>query len=149
MSKRKAYRTDLSDTAGSAKKGTPVRLPGPEEDGPPALVDKDLYRRIVRASPDEAPLSELFGLETPHSNRAETALGWVSDADSGCGPAWRDARPADICRPPTSRRIDTTLPSAVVSRRTLRFRPGEWTSSNIPTRWAEASPEGTVSRRRP
>nr|WSZ20381.1 hypothetical protein OH837_47345 [Streptomyces canus] len=65
MSKRKAYRTDLSDTAGSAKKGTPIRLPGPEEDGPPALVDKDLYRRIVHAGADEAPLPELFGLETP------------------------------------------------------------------------------------
>ncbi|MGW3942827.1 AAA family ATPase [Streptomyces phaeochromogenes] len=48
-----------------------IRLPGPEEDQPPAVVSQDLYRRVVYGSADDAALSELFGLETPFSSRAE------------------------------------------------------------------------------
>ncbi|WP_328834627.1 AAA family ATPase [Streptomyces europaeiscabiei] len=55
----------------TADEGALIRLPGPEEDSPPAVVDEDLYRRVVYGSADDAVLSELFGLETPYSSRAE------------------------------------------------------------------------------
>lgn len=35
------------------------------------MVDEDLYRRVVFGSADDAVLSELFGLDTPYSGRAE------------------------------------------------------------------------------
>ncbi|MGA4902159.1 ATP-binding protein [Streptomyces griseoincarnatus] len=34
-------------------------------------MPEDLYRRVVYGSADDAALSELFGLETPFSSRAE------------------------------------------------------------------------------
>ncbi|NEA44499.1 AAA family ATPase [Streptomyces sp. SID11385] len=55
----------------AADEGGLIRLPGPEEQAPPAVVDEDLYRRVVYGSGDDAVLSELFGLETPYSTRAE------------------------------------------------------------------------------
>lgn len=48
-----------------------IRLSGPDEQGPPVVVNEDLYRRIVYGSGDDAAVSELFGLETPYSDRAE------------------------------------------------------------------------------
>ncbi|QKZ23813.1 AAA family ATPase [Streptomyces chartreusis] len=48
-----------------------IRLPGPAEAESPAVVSEDLYRRVVYGSGDDAALSELFGLETPFSSRAE------------------------------------------------------------------------------
>lgn len=55
----------------AADEGALIRLPGPDEDEPPAVVDEDLYRRVVYGSADDAVLSELFGLDTPYSSRAE------------------------------------------------------------------------------
>ncbi|MEW2326103.1 AAA family ATPase [Streptomyces griseoincarnatus] len=55
----------------AADEGALIRLPGPEEARPPAVVPEDLYRRVVYGSADDAALSELFGLETPFSSRAE------------------------------------------------------------------------------
>jgi hypothetical protein len=46
-------------------------MPGPDEDRAPEVVDEDLYHRVVYGSGDDAALSELFGLETPYSTRAE------------------------------------------------------------------------------
>lgn len=54
-----------------ADPGGLIRLPGPDEHGPPTVVDEELYQRIVYGSGDDAALSELFGLETPYSDRAE------------------------------------------------------------------------------
>ncbi|WP_404868625.1 AAA family ATPase [Kitasatospora griseola] len=48
-----------------------IRLPGVDEQQPAEVVDDDLYRRVVYGSGDDAVLSELFGLETPYSSRAE------------------------------------------------------------------------------
>lgn len=48
-----------------------IRLPGGDEEAAPAVVDEDLYRRVVYGSADDAVLSELFGLDTPYSSRAE------------------------------------------------------------------------------
>ncbi|MFF0086069.1 AAA family ATPase [Streptomyces canus] len=55
----------------AADPGGLIRLPGPEEQGGPEVVDDALYRRIVYGSGEDAVLSELFGLETPYSSRAE------------------------------------------------------------------------------
>jgi hypothetical protein len=55
----------------AADEGGLIRLPGPDEDAPPRVVGQDLYERIVFGSGDDAVLSELFGLDTPYSKRAE------------------------------------------------------------------------------
>ncbi len=55
----------------AADPGGLIRLPGPSEDESPQVVDQDLYDRVVYGSGDDAVLSELFGLETPYSERAE------------------------------------------------------------------------------
>ncbi len=55
----------------AADPGGLIRLPGPDEERAPEVVDDDLYQRIVYGSGDDAALSELFGLETPYSSRAE------------------------------------------------------------------------------
>ncbi|MFF5260488.1 AAA family ATPase [Actinomadura viridis] len=55
----------------SADPGGLIRLPGPDEQEPPRVVDEDLYRRVVYGSGDDAVLSDLFGLETPYSDEAE------------------------------------------------------------------------------
>ncbi|MHB9860013.1 AAA family ATPase [Streptomyces sp. YIM S03343] len=55
----------------AADPGGLIRLPGPEEDRAPQVVDEPLYHRIVYGSGEDAVLSELFGLETPYSSRAE------------------------------------------------------------------------------
>jgi energy-coupling factor transporter ATP-binding protein EcfA2 len=55
----------------AADPGGLVRLPGPDQQEPPRVVDQDLYERIVYGSGDDAVLSELFGLDTPYSERAQ------------------------------------------------------------------------------
>lgn len=54
-----------------ADPGGIIRLAGPDEDAPPTPVSDSLYNRIVYGSGDDAALSELFGLESPYSERAE------------------------------------------------------------------------------
>ncbi|MEV6982859.1 AAA family ATPase [Sphaerisporangium sp. NPDC051017] len=48
-----------------------VRLPAPEEPESPKVVDLDLYERVVYGSGDDAVLTDLFGVDTPYSTRAE------------------------------------------------------------------------------
>jgi hypothetical protein len=55
----------------AADEGGLIRLPGPDENEAPRVVDQNLYERIVFGSGDDAVLSELFGLDTPYSPRAE------------------------------------------------------------------------------
>ncbi|WP_086829651.1 AAA family ATPase [Allokutzneria sp. NRRL B-24872] len=55
----------------AADEGGLIRLPGPDGEDPPLVVDQDLYERIVFGSGDDAVLSELFGLDTPYSERAQ------------------------------------------------------------------------------
>ncbi|GCB47140.1 hypothetical protein SNL152K_4442 [Streptomyces sp. NL15-2K] len=55
----------------AADPGGLIRLPGPEERCAPEVVDEALYQRIVYGSGEDAALSELFGLESPYSDRAE------------------------------------------------------------------------------
>ncbi|MER5376239.1 AAA family ATPase [Streptomyces sp. NPDC002553] len=55
----------------AADEGGLIRLSGVDEQQAPEVVAEDLYRRVVYGSGDDAVLSELFGLETPYSGRAE------------------------------------------------------------------------------
>ncbi|MFK0049971.1 AAA family ATPase [Streptomyces sp. NPDC090741] len=55
----------------AADPGGLIRLPGPDEQRAPETVDNDLYHRVAYGSGDDAVLSDLFGLETPYSLRAE------------------------------------------------------------------------------
>jgi hypothetical protein len=82
----------------AADPGGLIRLPGPSEDEPPQVVDQDLYDRVVYGSGDDAVLSELFGLETPYSERAEelrrdlrAALDAGATSVRSASPSFRDA----------------------------------------------------------
>ncbi|MCX4847923.1 AAA family ATPase [Streptomyces sp. NBC_00893] len=55
----------------AADPGGLIRLPGVDEDAAPDVVSDDLYERVVYGSGDDAVLSDLFGLDTPYSERAE------------------------------------------------------------------------------
>ncbi|NUT93129.1 MAG: AAA family ATPase [Saccharothrix sp.] len=55
----------------AADPGGLVRLPGPDQQEPPRVVDRALYERIVYGSGDDAVLSDLFGLDTPYSEEAQ------------------------------------------------------------------------------
>ncbi|QNE77196.1 AAA family ATPase [Streptomyces finlayi] len=55
----------------AADPGGLIRLPGVDEDAAPDVVPEDLYERVVYGSGDDAVLSDLFGLDTPYSERAE------------------------------------------------------------------------------
>lgn len=55
----------------SASPGGLVQLPGPEDDFPPRVAGEDLFRRIVNGSGDDAVLTELFGLDSPYSERVD------------------------------------------------------------------------------
>ncbi|MGW4644569.1 AAA family ATPase [Sphaerisporangium sp. NPDC004334] len=55
----------------SADLGGLIRLPGLDEEVPPRVVEKDLYERVVYGSGDDALLTDLFGLDSPYSSRAE------------------------------------------------------------------------------
>lgn len=66
----------------SADPGGLIRLPGPDEQEPPSVVDEDLYRRVVYGSGDDAVLSELFGVETPYSAEAERLRRRLGDLEA-------------------------------------------------------------------
>jgi energy-coupling factor transporter ATP-binding protein EcfA2 len=55
----------------SADPGGLVLLPGPGENRPPRIIERDLYERVVYGSGDDAILTELFGVDTPYSAEAE------------------------------------------------------------------------------
>jgi energy-coupling factor transporter ATP-binding protein EcfA2 len=55
----------------AADPGGLIRLPGPDEEAAPRVVDEELYHRVVYGSGDDAVLTELFGLDSPYSARAE------------------------------------------------------------------------------
>ncbi|KUP97584.1 AAA family ATPase [Thermobifida cellulosilytica] len=55
----------------SADPGGLIRLPGVDEDEAPRVVSEELYERVVYGSGDDALLTELFGIDSPYSERAE------------------------------------------------------------------------------
>ncbi|MCP4153010.1 MAG: AAA family ATPase [bacterium] len=48
-----------------------IRLPGIGEDNPAEHVSEQLFNTVINGSVDEAVLTGLFGLDTPHSPRSE------------------------------------------------------------------------------
>ena len=55
----------------AADPGGLIRLAGPTEERPPEVVDEELYQRVVYGSGDDAILSDLFGVDSPYSARAD------------------------------------------------------------------------------
>lgn len=55
----------------AADPGGLIRLPSPGEERGPEVVDDELYQRIIYGSGEDTVLSELFGLDSPYSSRAE------------------------------------------------------------------------------
>ncbi|SEQ36096.1 AAA domain-containing protein [Streptomyces sp. yr375] len=66
----------------AADPGGLIRLPGVDEARPPEVIDEDLYDRVVYGSGDDAVLSDLFGLDTPYSERAEQARAEFVDLEA-------------------------------------------------------------------
>ncbi|WP_406008813.1 ATP-binding protein [Streptomyces sp. NBC_00637] len=66
----------------AADPGGLIRMPGVDEARPPEVIDQDLYDRVVYGSGDDAVLSELFGLDTPYSERAEQARAEFVDLEA-------------------------------------------------------------------
>jgi hypothetical protein len=108
----------------AADPGGLIRLPGPSEDEPPQVVDQDLYDRVVYGSGDDAVLSELFGLETPYSERAEELRTELVPLEMSVLAG--EANDADIERYRKLRRLLNSSSSAradEVSARLLRTEP--------------------------
>ena len=108
----------------AADPGGLIRLLGPNEDEPPQVVDQDLYDRVVYGSGDDAVLSELFGLETPYSERAEELRQELVPLEINVLAG--EANEADIERYRKLRRLLNSSPSAradEVSARLLRTEP--------------------------
>lgn len=57
----------------AADPGGLIRLPAPDEARPAEVVSEDLYQRVIYGSGDDAVLSDLFGLDSPYSEKAEEA----------------------------------------------------------------------------
>jgi len=55
----------------SASPGGLIQLPGPEDDFPPRVASDDLFLRVVNGSGDDAVLTDLFGLDSPYSERVD------------------------------------------------------------------------------
>ncbi|TGB08325.1 ATP-binding protein [Streptomyces sp. MZ04] len=65
----------------SADPGGLIWLGGPDDTEPPHVVDEDLYQRVVYGSGDDAVLSELFGLDSPYSQKAEVLRRRLGDLE--------------------------------------------------------------------
>ncbi len=59
-----------------------IRLPGPGDQGRPEHVSQDVYNTVVNGGADEAVLSELFGLDRPHSKKAEQLRERVAELEA-------------------------------------------------------------------
>ncbi|TMU90470.1 AAA family ATPase [Streptomyces sp. DASNCL29] len=55
----------------SADPGGLIRLAALTEERPPEVADDELYQRVVYGSGDDAILSDLFGVDSPYSERAD------------------------------------------------------------------------------
>jgi hypothetical protein len=107
----------------AADPGGLIRLPGPSEDEPPEVVDQDLYDRVVYGSGDDAVLSELFGLETPYSERAEELRKELVPLEMSVLAG--EAGEADIERYRKLRRLLNSSPSARADEVSARLLPAD------------------------
>lgn len=104
----------------AADRGGLIRLPGPSEAEPPQVVDQDLYDRVVYGSGDDAVLSELFGLETPYSERAEDLRRELVPLEVSVLAG--EASEADVERYQKLRRLLNSSPSARADEVSARLR---------------------------
>lgn len=58
-----------------------VRLPGLAEGTGPRQTDADLFRRVVHGSADDAVVTELFGLDSTYSQRADALRGRLTELE--------------------------------------------------------------------
>ena len=65
----------------SADPGGLILLPGPGENRTPRIINDDLYERIVYGSGDDAVISELFGVDTIFSTKAEVLRRRLSELE--------------------------------------------------------------------
>ncbi|WP_406478358.1 AAA family ATPase [Streptomyces platensis] len=65
----------------AADPGGLIRLPGPGEQAPPEVVDEKAYGMIVYGTGDDAVLSDLFGLDSPFSRRADEMREELADLE--------------------------------------------------------------------
>jgi hypothetical protein len=65
----------------SASNGGLIQLPGPDDDFPPRVADEGLFRRVVNGSGDDAVLTELFGLDSPYSERVDELRATLTDLE--------------------------------------------------------------------
>ncbi|MFI9836364.1 AAA family ATPase [Nonomuraea sp. NPDC051941] len=65
----------------AADPGGLILLPGPDDPEPPQVADEKLYGRVVYGTGDDAVLSELFGLDSPFSHKAEELREELADLE--------------------------------------------------------------------
>ncbi|MFD7706424.1 AAA family ATPase [Streptomyces sp. NPDC059786] len=103
----------------SADPGGLIRLPGPGEQTGPQVVDEDLYERVVYGSGDDAALSELFGLDSPYSEKAEALRAELVALE---GQVLRgDADAAALARYTRIKQLLTSSPSARLDEMSARL----------------------------
>ncbi|MEV7859939.1 AAA family ATPase [Streptomyces hirsutus] len=94
----------------SADPGGLIRLPGPGERTGPQVVEEDLYERVVYGSGDDAALSELFGLDSPYSEKAEALRAELVGLEASILRGTADA--AALARYTRLKQLLTSSPSA-------------------------------------
>ncbi|WP_405389285.1 AAA family ATPase [Streptomyces sp. NBC_01102] len=104
----------------SADPGGLVRLPGVDEEDRPEVVGEDLYERVVYGSGDDAVLSDLFGLDTPYSERAERKRGELVALEMEMLRGHADAETADRHR--QLKRLLTSSPTARLDEMSARLK---------------------------
>lgn len=104
----------------AADPGGLIRLPGPNEDEPPQVADQGLYDRVVYGSGDDAVLSDVFGLETPYSERAEELRRELVPLEMSVLAG--EAGEADVERYQKLRRLLNSSPSARADEVSARLR---------------------------
>lgn len=107
----------------AADPGGLVRLPGPDEQAPPQVVDDQEYGTIVYGTGDDAVLSDFFGLPSPFSRRAEELREELADLEYEV--ASGDATPETERRFRTLRRTLASSQATYVEDSSLRARRRE------------------------
>lgn len=107
----------------AADPGGLIRLPGPDEQAPPEVVDEKEYGTIVYGTGDDAVLSDFFGLETPFSRRAEKLREELADLEYEV--AAGDADPETVRRFRALRRTLASSQATYVEDSSLRARRRE------------------------
>lgn len=108
----------------AADEGGLIRLPGPRDPESPRVIDPDLYHRIVYGSGDDAVLSELFGLDSPYSRRADQLREELTDLEAKV--ALGRASEPEMASYQSLRRHLNSSPATRVDEATAAFpAPGE------------------------